>query len=71
MKEENVMQGQFSVEEKTVKGQARAAEENGGMKEMTDGEKTDTGSATLKKRILRLRRSLQDAAKKLNGLKSF
>ena len=49
MKEENVMQGQFSVEEKTVKGQARAAEENGGMKEMTDGEKTDTVSATLKK----------------------
>ena len=31
MKEENVMQGQFSVEEKTENGQDRAAEWNGGM----------------------------------------
>ena len=49
MKEENVMQEQFFVAEQTEEGQTRAADRNGGMKEVTDGEKANSVSATLKK----------------------
>lgn len=49
MIEENVTQEQFMVTEQTAEGQTRAADKGGVMKEMTDGDKAETASATLKK----------------------